>query len=644
MIDNRQPAPDTAGVSRPSLKPLAWILRIGVALALVILVACHNEIDFHQDEAGEPSCQILNGNIDFGTVVADGTSFADRTFSLRNIGGGQLSGTIRADAPGVTILSGGGFYSLGPGQLRRVTVRFQAPAVGDFTGQISVGHTCRAVLFEAHAESPQGCQVSPVDLDFGTVLTDGSFVDKTFTITNPGPGILAGNINETCDAFTLVSGGGNYSLNPSQSRTVTVRFQPATAGDQQCLIETGPDICADVTARGFAENPPVCLVDPPRVVLPQINVGTSTEGSFTITNTGGSQLTGSVTEGCSAFSIVSGGGFYSLGSGASRTVTVRFSPTTGGADSCEIQLGSQCANPVVVGSGGIPPECSLSPGSLSFGDVVVNEFVDRSFTITNTGGQTLSGSVTEACAEFSILSGGGAFSLGPGISQSVTVRLTPTSTGAKSCTIDTGTSDCSDVGASGNGVLAPACSLSTTALDFGTVIADGSFVDRTFTITNSGGGFLEGTLAEDCNHYVIISGGGFFSLGALQSKQVTVRFQPTAFGTFTCTITTGNSCSVSATGVGAVGFAAHVRPLISTSCAVSGCHDGVSGLPDFRVYATASSPTYVSIPAETSLLLLKPANLPNPDGLHGGGLIPGWNEGSANYNTVLQWIQQGLLP
>jgi len=98
------------------------------------------------------------------------------------------------------------------------------------------------------------------------------------------------------------------------------------------------------------------------------------------------------------------------------------------------------------------PSCSVSPTSLNFGTVPVGSSASLSFTITNTGGGTLSGTVTEACPDFSVFPN--SYSLGPGASQAFTVTFTPTSPGYKSCTIYT-TSPCSNVFAEGTGAGAP---------------------------------------------------------------------------------------------------------------------------------------------------------------------------------------------
>jgi hypothetical protein len=93
------------------------------------------------------------------------------------------------------------------------------------------------------------CGVSHTGLDFGTVAID-SFVDLTFSLTNVGSGLLMGFVSETCDHFSIVSGGGPYSLDTDQSLTVTVRFEPAAEDTHTCEIDTGA-ACANVACTGI---------------------------------------------------------------------------------------------------------------------------------------------------------------------------------------------------------------------------------------------------------------------------------------------------------------------------------------------------------------------------------------------------------
>jgi len=94
--------------------------------------------------------------------------------------------------------------------------------------------------------------------------------------------------------------------------------------------------------------------------------------------------------------------------------------------------------------------CGVHPGALDFGGVAIGASVDKTFTITNTTFGTLSGSVSEACDHYSVVSGG-TYNLTAGQSQVVTIRFTPTSVGTHTCTVETGNALCSDVALTGIG-------------------------------------------------------------------------------------------------------------------------------------------------------------------------------------------------
>ena len=122
--------------------------------------------------------------------------------------------------------------------------------------------------------------------------------------------------------------------------TVTVRFAPTSKGGKECIIETGNGLCDDVTCTGAGDMPPSCSVAPESLAFGTVRVGQSADLDFTITNTGGGMLIGSVGEACGDYSILSGGGPYSLGAGISKTVTVQFSPQSAGEVTCSIETNS----------------------------------------------------------------------------------------------------------------------------------------------------------------------------------------------------------------------------------------------------------------------------------------------------------------
>ena len=79
------------------------------------------------------------------------------------------------------------------------------------------------------------------------------------------------------------------------------------------------------------------------------------------------------------------------------------------------------AVPIDVCSG--PPQLTVTPASLNYGNVTVDRTKDLTFTVTNAGTDTLTGSASTS-TPFRIVSGG-TFSLSAGSSQTVTVRFSP---------------------------------------------------------------------------------------------------------------------------------------------------------------------------------------------------------------------------
>jgi parallel beta-helix repeat protein len=386
-------------------------------------------------------------------------------------------------------------------------------------------------------------------LSFGEVAVGGS-LDLTFKITNTGGGTLAGTVSESCLDFAVV-GDASYSLAGGDTATITVRFLPASAGAKACTLDTGASQCADLPCSGTGVVvAPVCQVSPTSLNFSNIYIGHSWDKTFTITNTGGGTLSGSVSEPCNDYSIVSGGGDYGLTASQSVVVTVRFAPTSVGTKTCSIETGASCAVVACTGVGDLEPVCDLSLSELDFGTVFVGDYRDTTFTITNVGGGILVGEVYTTSEDFSVV-GAYEFTLGAGQGATFTIRFAPTSAGLAECMVDMDSEFCTGITCTGMGETPPACEVDPEALDFGYVEVGGS-ADLAFTIRNTLGGTMSGTVTSPCAEFSVV-GGAAYSLGQGESATFTVRFSPANLGVEVCAIETGSeTCTdVSATGGGA---------------------------------------------------------------------------------------------
>ena len=88
------------------------------------------------------------------------------------------------------------------------------------------------------------------------------------------------------------------------------------------------------------------------------------------------------------------------------------------------------------------PVCAVEPVSVAFDTVFVGATQDTTVTFRNAGSETLNLNVSLACAEYSIIGGGGAHALGEGDSVEVIVRFEPTTAGEHMCTLDPGDTLC----------------------------------------------------------------------------------------------------------------------------------------------------------------------------------------------------------
>lgn len=210
---------------------------------------------------------------------------------------------------------------------------------------------------------------------------------------------------------------------------------------------------------------------------------------------------------------------------------------------------------IVAGCGGKKPtepaRCSVSHTSLDFGQVFIGQTEERSFSVANAGGGTLSGTIADTCGVLSLSAS--SYHLNGGESATFTVRFVPTSPETLNCVIRT---DCGDsIVCVGRGVVAPACAVTPMQLDFGSVLV-GSFADRSFTITNTGGGVLSGTVSGTClgDNFTLV-GSASYNLATGQSATMTLRFHPTTTGTVSCgnALAVGPGCAmVNAQGSGVV--------------------------------------------------------------------------------------------
>jgi hypothetical protein len=263
---------------------------------------------------------------------------------------------------------------------------------------------------------------------------------------------------------------------------------------------------------------------------------------------------------------------------------VAFSPQASGKPAGTVTISSG-AGKLQIGVSGTAINAgalTVSPGSVSFGNVVVGKSQTQSVTLTNGGGSAVTVSqASVSSASFSITGLMLPLTLNPGQSANFSVLFTPKAAGNVSGSIAVaGTASLSvaqiangqslDVSASlnmsGDGIPSGQLGVAPGSIDFGNLQV-GKTQTQTATLTNTGGNGI--TISQ-----AVASGSGYSisglslpaSLGAGQSVGFSVTFAPKASGTVSGNITftsdaTNPSLSLPLSGTGNVPGALTANPV-----------------------------------------------------------------------------------
>ncbi|MBI4461424.1 MAG: choice-of-anchor D domain-containing protein, partial [Acidobacteria bacterium] len=215
------------------------------------------------------------------------------------------------------------------------------------------------------------------------------------------------------------------------------------------------------------------------------------------------------------------------------------------------------------------PAINVSPTSLSFGNVLVGTTsAGQTVTVTNTGTADLSvSSITlSGNSAFALSLPGLPATLAPSASLTFDVTFSPAALGLASGTVTVASNAGSPtVSLTGTGI-APAISLSTNSLDFGSVLVGTTSAGQTVTVTNSGSADLivSSITLSGSSAFALSMPGLPATLAPSTSLTFDVTFSPAAVSLASGTVTVASdagSPTVSLTGTG-------MAPGISLSASV----------------------------------------------------------------------------
>lgn len=399
-----------------------------------------------------PNCQITVDSPYLGVSVLDDDP-VETSVTLTNIGRGTLRGTLGfLDASSEWEVVGDPVYALGTGDTRDFTIRFTPTTVGFQAVTLTAGsEDCPAetlVTATGLLALIPFCAVSSETIDFGEVALRSTRTLE-FEVTNLGAENLSGDpFLQDCGRQVELDAESYFLLTNDVARFF-VSYTPTEEGPFECVLNLDNITCDPITITGVGVDPmtPECTASDASVEFGGVAIGSSSDMTVRVANTFSGTLSGvaSLDDPDGVFEIVGGGLPFALGADEFQDITVRFLPDTDGASyDGVLRLGtSLCDEIPLSGTGGLAPVCSLSPTNVALGSVDLGGSRNFTVTVTNVGGGTLSGTVTESCPDVTI-NGSASYSLGGGQSQQISFTFTGNTEGAVTCDLDFG-SDCDPV-------------------------------------------------------------------------------------------------------------------------------------------------------------------------------------------------------
>jgi len=490
------------------------------------------------------------------TAGLSGTSISGTTYKS------AVKVTLAATDPGYPSTGSGvvhTYYELNSGSWQLYSGPFTVPYVGSYTvhyysyDQAGNFESIKSTSFTINPV----LSLSPASLSFGNEVLGTTSAGKIVTVTNISSSSVSISSIVPSGDFAIPAKTCGSTLAGGAHCSITVTYKPsvlgAVAGD--VTIAYGAIGSPDrLSLSGIGLSP--IAASPSSLAFGTVTVGsTSAAKTLTLKNDNPTTALSISFSASGEYSAVGGGGTpcgTTLAGGASCTVSVTFKPRQNGASNGAVTVKDGVAlSPLLVGltgsgAGGVSSPLSFTPASLSYTNVVVGTNTTKTVTVKNTSASSVKVTGVSASGDYS--ASGCVQTLLSGASCTLTVSLTPSTTGslegAIALTNNTAVSP-EVLNATGTGILP--LTISPATVSFGGWTVGTTSSSQTLTLTNH----LAATMSvafSASGDFVAKSGGGTpcgASLGAGASCTLVVTFSPTTTGTVTgvTTVTYGGGFS-----------------------------------------------------------------------------------------------------
>lgn len=452
----------------------------------------------------------------------------------------------------------------------------------------------------------------------------GTIGMQTLTVKNDGSLPLVVSSIAVDNGVFSVSPSAGFSVDPGNTETLMLSFNPATNGDVSANLTLATNDPARASATVLLTGTgvtPTLAVTPTTVSFADQRVGTdSATTKVTVKNSGpGTLHVTSVSVAPSTAYQVSPSTAFDLTKDQTKDLFVTFHPTVEGLATANLILASNdptASGTVPLSGKGVKPNLTIQPAAINFGNQLVGVVSTlQKVTVHNGGSGTVHvGNVVGNSAIFSISPL--VFDLAGGADQDLQIAFRPATKGLASATLslstDEATPTANTVALQGTGISD--ITISRTSADFGTV-AKGSTGKINVTLSNPSGVDVKVTGASGVSSpFALVSfaptPSAPVTVPANSSVSFDISFAPQTQDPFTATLVlltddARGSHSLPLTGQGAVAQARFSLASDSSDAAIStigfgGVRVNASKTTTVKLSNTGDAPLITSAPTLTT--------------------------------------------
>ena len=492
------------------------------------------------------------------------TSSSAQTVTVTNTGASNLTpGTIAVTGDFLEHNNCPG--ALAAGATCQISVTFTPSTTGTRNGSMTVPANIsggqETVSLSGTGTTQSAIVVLPNVVSFGGQQINTVSAAQQVTISNTSGSPVALTSENVSGPFAITVNSCSGSLAVNTGCTVAVVFQPTQTGAASGLLTVvSGQGTEQIGLEGTGENPPADTLTPLSLVFPPTMENTaSASQTVTLSNSGGTPLTGIQVQATGDFSVVNGCG-YSLNAQSACTLAVRYTPHSAGAETGDITVTDVLRSQIVSlsGTGTAPPTDTLSATSLVFPATLVGQSAPpQTVTLSNSGDSPLTQLAMQVVGAGFGLSGNCGATLAAHSSCLLTVTFRATVAGSATGQVDVADALRTQIIALSSSGQSPAQdNVSPLTLNFGGQNLGTASAPQTVTLSNNGQGTLTAIRLRVSNPDYVFTTGCGASLPQGSSCGIRVVFDPSKSGSDPGTLTVADADrvqSVQLSGAGTLG-------------------------------------------------------------------------------------------